>query len=386
MSLLDDFKRFVTDAQSGSQFATWAATNHAELLRWQSFRDAILAGKRPAFPVMTTGHGRELIDAGRLYLDATATADLPPPPPPPPPPPTSGSYKPNKTFDGGQGTSVDAFLAALAPGDVAGLAGTCLINSPISHAGLVDKRIVLTSTDFSAPATLRGRVDMRGAAAWWTFDYFYAEDAQTAQPTSWVIGGNNCLFRRLACTNHNSHIGWDFLDDATYGRSHDNTIEQCRIYNIGPAAFDNRSHGIYNQGVNNTIQDNVIYGCSSRAVQLRGARGSTVQYNTASDNGCGIIFGDLGAVGNKVTKNIWAHRTASGRYLVEAYDPLGVNSGNTFDDNFVFDGGIQPSLAGVTVTATHTGDPLFTDRTGRVFTLQSGSPAAGYGPRVFCPL
>lgn len=296
------------------------------------------------------------------------------------------TYTPNKTFAGGSGTNIDAFLSSLVPGDVAGLSGICLISAPISHAGASGNPIVVTSNNFGAPATLRGRLDMRGAAAWWTFDFLYMDDNQVAQPTSWVIGANNCRFRRLACTNHNTHIGWDFLNDATYGQSHNNLIEQCRIYNIGPLAFDNRSHGVYNQGVSNTIQDNVIYGCSARAVQLRGAHTATVQYNVASDNGCGIIFGDLGAVGNGVTKNIFAHRLAAGRNLVESYDPLGVNSGNTFDDNFVFDGGLQSGLSGVTVTNTHTADPLFTDRAGRVYTLQGGSPAAGYGPRTFCPL
>jgi hypothetical protein len=71
MNLLDDFKRFVTDAQSGSQYTNWAAANPSESARWKTFRDAILAGQRPAPPTMTTAHGRELIDAGVLYLDAS---------------------------------------------------------------------------------------------------------------------------------------------------------------------------------------------------------------------------------------------------------------------------------------------------------------------------
>jgi hypothetical protein len=71
MTLLDDFKRFVVDAESGSQYAKWAHDNPGELGRWQAFRDLILAGARPALPVMTTAHGRELVDAGVVYLDAT---------------------------------------------------------------------------------------------------------------------------------------------------------------------------------------------------------------------------------------------------------------------------------------------------------------------------
>lgn len=68
--LLSDFKRFVTDAESGGQYTTWASANPAEAFRWLAFRNAILIGSRPPVPLMTTAHGRELVDAGVLYLDA----------------------------------------------------------------------------------------------------------------------------------------------------------------------------------------------------------------------------------------------------------------------------------------------------------------------------
>jgi hypothetical protein len=71
VTLLDDFKRFVKDAEAGSQYAKWAHDNPGELGRWQAFRDLILNGSRPAAPAMLTAHGRELIDAGVQYLDAT---------------------------------------------------------------------------------------------------------------------------------------------------------------------------------------------------------------------------------------------------------------------------------------------------------------------------
>jgi hypothetical protein len=79
VTALDDFKRFVTDAESGSQYAKWAHDNPGDLGRWQAFRDLILSGARPAPPAMTSAHGRELVDGGLLYLDATAPAPTPPP-------------------------------------------------------------------------------------------------------------------------------------------------------------------------------------------------------------------------------------------------------------------------------------------------------------------
>ncbi len=62
------FQQFVTDAEAGAQYAKWAHDNPGELSRWVGYRDALLAGGRPVAPVMVTPHGRELIDAGLLYL------------------------------------------------------------------------------------------------------------------------------------------------------------------------------------------------------------------------------------------------------------------------------------------------------------------------------
>lgn len=72
MTLLDDFRQFVIDAEAGNQYAQWARQNPGELARWQAFRDAIVTGQRPVPPPMLTPHGRELVDAGKLYLNATA--------------------------------------------------------------------------------------------------------------------------------------------------------------------------------------------------------------------------------------------------------------------------------------------------------------------------
>ncbi len=62
------FDQFVTDAEAGAQYAKWAHDNPGELARWQSYRDAIVAGGSPVAPVMLTPHGRELVDAGLMWL------------------------------------------------------------------------------------------------------------------------------------------------------------------------------------------------------------------------------------------------------------------------------------------------------------------------------
>lgn len=71
VTLLDDFKKFVKDAEGGTQFQKWAKDNPGELNRWNLFKNEILKGNRPTAPAMLTPHGRELIDAGILYLHGT---------------------------------------------------------------------------------------------------------------------------------------------------------------------------------------------------------------------------------------------------------------------------------------------------------------------------
>lgn len=295
-------------------------------------------------------------------------------------PTVPSSYIPNKTFAGGAGTNVDAFLASLVPGDVAGLSGICIITASMSHAGTAANPIVVTSNNWASPATLKGRLAMYGTAAYWTYDYMIFDDNQTSQPTSWVVGGHHNIFRRLACTNHQTHIGFDLIYDSTYGQSHDNLIEQCRIYEIGPVTYDNRSHGVYNQGVNNTVQDCVIYKCSARGIQDRAATGGVYRYNTVADNRVGIIVGDLsGSHGLRGTKNIFAYSDYAG---VRTYNN-GSGSNNILDDNYVFSGAVDSVLQNLTCSNVHTADPVFTDRAARDYTLGVGSPATGYGPRTW---
>lgn len=320
-------------------------------------------------------------DSGTFTSAATAvvTASAPSVP---------SSYTPNKTFAGGSGASIDAFLASLNPGDVAGLTGSCIVNSfKWRTGGTSAAPIVLTSNNWGAPATLafagQTQWDIRGTAGWWVFDYLHIDDTQTAQPTTLACGGHDLVFRRLEVTNHNRHIGMDLINDSTYGISRNVLIEQCRIHDIGPVAYDNRSHGIYNQGYDNVAQDNLIYNCSARGIQDRAGTRGRYDYNTVADNAVGFIAGDLsGSHGLRGTKNIFAYHSLAG---VRTYNN-GSGSDNVLNDNFVFSGPVDSVLQNLTVTNTHTSDPLFTSHSGHVYTLQGGSPAAGYGPRTFPPL
>jgi hypothetical protein len=90
--LADDFAQFVTDIQASNSYLAFARDNHggkgyavdnpktgSELQKWMVFRDQLLRGTRPLPPAMVTAIGKALVDAGVLYLDATAEPDPPPP-------------------------------------------------------------------------------------------------------------------------------------------------------------------------------------------------------------------------------------------------------------------------------------------------------------------
>lgn len=75
MTPLDDFKQTVVDAESAAYYSKWFTANKQLAAKWVAFRDAILAGSRPAVPAMGLNYyGRMLVDFGVQYLDATASA------------------------------------------------------------------------------------------------------------------------------------------------------------------------------------------------------------------------------------------------------------------------------------------------------------------------
>lgn len=85
MTLLEDFKKFVTDTQNEAYYKKWIHDSPILASKWYSFRDAILAGQRPTPPDMGNNfYGKSLVDTGLIYLNATA------------PPP----YKINMTISG----------------------------------------------------------------------------------------------------------------------------------------------------------------------------------------------------------------------------------------------------------------------------------------------
>lgn len=84
--LLSDFEQYVQVVEGGSQYNTWLRDNcgaksggtskvptaKSDAGRWFQFRDDTILGKRPAAPKMTTRPGQGYVQAGLIYLHATA--------------------------------------------------------------------------------------------------------------------------------------------------------------------------------------------------------------------------------------------------------------------------------------------------------------------------
>lgn len=268
-----------------------------------------------------------------------------------------------KTYAGGD---FAAFCGTLADGDVVVLEAD--VTNPPVFTGYAPN-VTFVSADAEAPATIHGRIDIRGDIHGWTFHTVRLDDsAAAAYQVSWVIGGTRITFRQCSATNGNKRIGFEFIHDSTYGFATDCAVDRCHIHDIGrlPYGSTNNDHGIYDIGTRTVVTDTLIEDCSDRGLQCRGGKSSVYQYVTIQNCGEGIIFGDLSATGCSLTKSVLLDNQVTSRHLIETY---GANSGNVVDDCYAHNSDsrqpVQSSHSGLTVTNLHDATP----------------PGSGYGPR-----
>lgn len=310
------------------------------------------------------------------------------PPPPPPPPQPVGDF--TKVLISGR--DINAFLSSLNPGDRAGIEPGRYILSTVgrTNGGTASEPITVASTDPNNPATVSGRLDMRGTFAWWVFDGLLFRDNEVGFATyevSWVLGGNHVVFRRCDFSNAGTKIGMEQISSSQYGVGADNTLDRCRFHTIGrhPYGSTNNDHGLYDVGLRMHVVDTIFEDCSDRGLQIRGAHNAVYEQITISNCGEGVIFGDIGAVGCTLRKSILVNNRVKTRRLIEEYDPSGHDSGNRVDDCFAWNAdGRDPGGGGhsVTITNLHKTDPQLDPVS---LLPKAGSPAAGYGCRVELP-
>lgn len=307
---------------------------------------------------------------------SSPTPPTPPPPTPPPVPPTNF----NKTFSGG---NLDAFLAGCRPGDKVQVTANGKLSAPITNGGSSSSPIYV---DWGGHV-IDGRLDMRGGAKYWHWYNFGARDLAPNSPgQSWVIGGSYNIFDYFETLNGHTKIGWEFIWDGTYGQAVGNTLSRGRIHQIGrmPAGSTNNDHGIYDVAHAQHYVDLLIYDCSDRGMQLRGAQGAHAEFFTITGCGEGIIFGDIGADKCLVENFIATDNIVKSRYLVEEYDPGNQDSQNTVRNFISFNKDGRQTIGGlhsVTLSAMQHIDPQLDSKM-----MPQNPQAKGMGCRVQPPV
>jgi hypothetical protein len=276
--------------------------------------------------------------------------------------------------------------------------------------------ITVTSTDTSAPALINGRVVTETGADWLTFthlDFSYSEHGYPSitvgsAHTTWTY--DDITAPTTICFN---------LINSSWGTALDTLIEHDRIHGCGsqetflcnqnvPLCETPPNDGFYIHAVyigggrNTTVRNDYLYDNADRAVQMRsGAEGVVVEHNIMDGNGEGVIFGD-GTTGATVQWNIITNShsrcgelagcydygaseyNAAGSNLLARNDVYGNQCALTLPTCWPNIGNIE-KMGHVTVERNVEVPPLYANAAAGDYSLQSGSPALGYGPDTAQP-
>jgi parallel beta-helix repeat protein len=250
--------------------------------------------------------------------------------------------------------------------------------------------ITLQTYPGDAPATLSG-------AVWVWADNVTVQELKldssgtsTTEATSPTINGVGDVLRYDDITNN--HASRICVDTSTYMKTSSRyTIERNRIHDCGTGPTVNQQHGIYLEGTNGTVQDNAIFDNNDRGVQLYpNADSNHVDNNTIDGNGEGFNFGaDTSGASDSNVANNNIISNAARRWLIETNytTPPSGSTINRLDGNCLYatlsgyttNNGIDPSANGISVTGSIVGDPLYTRRSTKDFTLLATSPCLGKG-------
>lgn len=287
------------------------------------------------------------------------------------------------TFNGGD---LAAFINARKPGDLVLCTAGGTLSTPITKAAVAAAPIIVDGKGH----VFVGRWDFRGSAGFIEVHHYGHKDftpLAAGHQQSGAFGGHDCYLHDFDFSNNHTKIGYEVINDSVYGVGRNNRFERGRVHAVGrmPYGVTNNDHGFYDVGYGTQYTDMLIYDCSDRALQLRGAKGAHAQYITWANCGEGLIFGDIGATSCIVENFIGVNRQVHSRYLIEEYDPNGNDHSNIVRNGFVWnsDGGAP---IGPHHSFTPVGVQKINPRLGLDYMPVAGSPAAGDGCRYPPPV
>ena len=346
------------------------------------------SGGATTLPAGYVQSGATITATHTLTVSNGAAAATPPVIAPPPTTPNASCTKVLAASD----NLLNAYNAAHA-GDVLCLPAGAVYSGDIdfrNSIGTASAPITITSQSRSNPAEILGRVVTHPGANYFTLSYLKLDGKSASGNPSPTVASDHFSLIHNDITDDNTSICINTINDSTYGTAHYTLIDHNRIHNCGPLPSTNRAHGIYDIGYYSTITNNYIYNNVDRGIQLREDHNATVKYNVSDSNGEGMIIGDTAGTGvnDEIAYNIFSNSNI--RYNIEFYWASGPNGtqGNTIHDNCSWtastgtygqNSSVQPGFVGATIANTKFANPLYTNAGAKDYSLQSGSPCAGYG-------
>lgn len=194
------------------------------------------------------------------------------------------------------------------------------------------------------------------------------------------LNGDRFLFTRNDVTNNNGgrdQIGSCILVGQSSQASRGGVIRGNRIHNCG-ALGSNFGHGVYTQNVappaagtpGITIEQNVMFGFGSYAVQLYPTATNAVVRQNVIDGGVGSIRGgiviDGSSTGHRIEQNVIAWTETGG--IVQR-----VGSGHVSSNNCFWQNPTDVSGSGITRSGDVNADPKFANRSAGDYRMTAGS-------------
>ena len=302
--------------------------------------------------------------------------------------------------DSGSGSQASPFrtaqklVSSLTPGQTGCLTGGGSFAGDVtfSAGGSSGAPVTLTSDPAAGRATIRGAIYVSPSASYVTIDNVKIDATGAGQMVAVQLFAD---YGRLL----NSEVYGADQDRIGVQVGYQKTVKNVEI--AGNRIHDFGISGIYNHGIyvdladGALVHDNYIYdNAGGYGIQLwTHSMNGRFYRNTIDGNGAGsiIVAGQSNANGgpssnNEIDHNVLSNPT-SGQNITIYWSSGGPQgTGNTVHDNVYWKGGLDQgnsycsgSCSGVVYSSNLSVDPTYVNRSGKDFTLQTGSPALGYG-------
>ena len=285
------------------------------------------------------------------------------------------------------GGSIASALSSISPG-----AMLCLNGGSYTENLIVNKTINISSKDPNNKAYIHGQIEFKPGSDGSRLQYLRLQGGAQAQ-AGILINSSNVVIESNDITNPGTrgicvNIGTNLPPTYVYQVS-GVLINGNKIHNCGDGVLDQGVYVAYTKSSPVTyITNNYIYDGPDFGIQFYpSSLGVIFEHNVVDGNKRGITFSgetrSPQSSNNIARYNIVTYNNGLGSNI-ESWWGGAVGSGNQAYDNCLASStgqNINTGNGGFTVSNNKiVTDPMYTNRSGKDFSLKSGSPCAGYGP------